>query len=62
MASSGVGQETAVDFFRAGAVAFGVGRDLISPKAIRRREKNWIRELAHRLLQILAQARAPVEV
>jgi 2-dehydro-3-deoxyphosphogluconate aldolase / (4S)-4-hydroxy-2-oxoglutarate aldolase len=61
IASGGVGQQTAADFFRAGAVAIGVGRDLISPEAIRRREKNWIRELAQRLLQIVAEARAPVE-
>jgi 2-dehydro-3-deoxyphosphogluconate aldolase / (4S)-4-hydroxy-2-oxoglutarate aldolase len=61
IASGGVGQQTAADFFRAGVVAIGVGRDLISPEAIRRREKNWIRELAQRFLQIVAEARAPVE-
>jgi 2-dehydro-3-deoxyphosphogluconate aldolase / (4S)-4-hydroxy-2-oxoglutarate aldolase len=61
IASGGVSQQTAADFFRAGAVAIGVGRDLISPEAIRRREKDWIRELAQRFLQIVAEARAPVE-
>jgi 2-dehydro-3-deoxyphosphogluconate aldolase / (4S)-4-hydroxy-2-oxoglutarate aldolase len=61
IASGGVSQQTAGDFFRAGALAIGVGRDLISPEAVRRREKNWIRELAHRLLQIVAEARAAVE-
>ncbi|HEY6340651.1 MAG TPA: bifunctional 4-hydroxy-2-oxoglutarate aldolase/2-dehydro-3-deoxy-phosphogluconate aldolase [Bryobacteraceae bacterium] len=58
IASGGVGQQTAADFFRAGVVAIGVGRDLISPEATRRREKKWIRELAKRLLQIVAEARA----
>jgi 2-dehydro-3-deoxyphosphogluconate aldolase / (4S)-4-hydroxy-2-oxoglutarate aldolase len=61
IAAGGVGQQTAADFFRAGVLAIGVGRDLISPEAIRRREKDWIRELAQRFLQIVAEARAPVE-
>jgi 2-dehydro-3-deoxyphosphogluconate aldolase / (4S)-4-hydroxy-2-oxoglutarate aldolase len=61
MASGGVGQQTAPDYLRAGAVAIGIGRDLISPEAVRRREKDWIRELAHRLLQIVEEARSPVE-
>jgi 2-dehydro-3-deoxyphosphogluconate aldolase / (4S)-4-hydroxy-2-oxoglutarate aldolase len=61
IASGGVGEQTAFDFLRAGAVAIGVGRDLISQEAIRSREKDWIRELGRRFLQIVEEARSPVE-
>jgi len=58
IASGGVNQETAVDFIRAGAVAVGIGRDLIHPDAIRRRESGWIRELSRRYLSMVKQARS----
>ena len=61
IASGGVGQQTAAGFFRAGAAAIGIGRDLISPEAVQRREKDWIRELTLRLLHIVGEARNPVE-
>jgi 2-dehydro-3-deoxyphosphogluconate aldolase / (4S)-4-hydroxy-2-oxoglutarate aldolase len=57
IASGGVTQQTAADFILAGAIALGVGRDLISLEAVRRREAGWIRELAGRFLQIVRQAR-----
>src|ERR1022692_671140 len=57
IASGGVNQENATDFIRAGAVALGIGRDLIHPDAIRRREDGWIRELARRYLSMVKQAR-----
>ena len=57
IAAGGVNQATAVDFIRAGAVALGIGRDLIHPDAIRRREDGWIRELARRYLSMVKQAR-----
>jgi 2-dehydro-3-deoxyphosphogluconate aldolase / (4S)-4-hydroxy-2-oxoglutarate aldolase len=61
IAAGGIGQQAAPDFFRAGAAAVGIGRDLISPEAIRRRQKDWIRQLTVRLLHIVEEARNPVE-
>jgi 2-dehydro-3-deoxyphosphogluconate aldolase / (4S)-4-hydroxy-2-oxoglutarate aldolase len=57
IASGGVNQQTAADFIRVGAVALGIGRDLIQPAAIRRRERGWIRELSYRYLQMVSEAR-----
>jgi 2-dehydro-3-deoxyphosphogluconate aldolase/(4S)-4-hydroxy-2-oxoglutarate aldolase len=57
IASGGVDQETAVDFIRAGAIALGIGRHLIHPDAIKRREDGWIRELSRRYLSLVKQAR-----
>lgn len=57
IAAGGVNQETAVDYIRAGATAVGIGRDLIHPDAIRRREDGWIRELSRRYLGMVKQAR-----
>ncbi len=57
IASGGVNQENAIDFIRAGAVALGIGRHLIHPDAIRSREDGWIRELSHRYLSLVKQAR-----
>lgn len=59
IASGGVNQDTAVDFIRAGAMALGIGRDLIHPDAIKRREDGWIRELSRRYLSMVKQARNP---
>jgi 2-dehydro-3-deoxyphosphogluconate aldolase/(4S)-4-hydroxy-2-oxoglutarate aldolase len=57
IASGGVNQETAAAFIRAGAVALGIGRDLIHPDAIKRREAGWIRELSRRYLSLVKEAR-----
>jgi 2-dehydro-3-deoxyphosphogluconate aldolase/(4S)-4-hydroxy-2-oxoglutarate aldolase len=57
IASGGVTQENAVDFIRAGALALGIGRHLIHPDAIKSREDGWIRELSHRYLSLVKQAR-----
>lgn len=57
IASGGVNQSTAAEFILAGATALGVGSELIPPKAIERRERNWIRELARRFMGLLAEAR-----
>jgi 2-dehydro-3-deoxyphosphogluconate aldolase / (4S)-4-hydroxy-2-oxoglutarate aldolase len=56
IASGGVNQQTAADFIHAGAVALGIGRDLIQPEAIRRREGGWIRELSGRYLKMVRDA------
>ena len=61
IASGGVNQQTAADFILAGAAALGVGRDLIQPDAIKRRERDWIRELSHRFLRIVAEARSQLK-
>ncbi len=57
IASGGVNQTTAAEFILAGAAALGVGGELIPHKAIERRERNWIRELARRFMGLVAEAR-----
>jgi 2-dehydro-3-deoxyphosphogluconate aldolase / (4S)-4-hydroxy-2-oxoglutarate aldolase len=57
IASGRVNQQTAADFIEAGAVAVGIGRDLIQPAVIERREGGWIRELSRRYLQMAGNAR-----
>ena len=58
IASGGVTQHTAADFILAGAAGVGIGRDLINPEAVRRRELDWIRELVGRFLHIVKGARS----
>ncbi len=58
IASGGVMQQNAAEFIRAGAAAIGVGQHLIPQKAIDLRESGWIRELAHRYINIVKDARA----
>jgi 2-dehydro-3-deoxyphosphogluconate aldolase/(4S)-4-hydroxy-2-oxoglutarate aldolase len=57
IASGGVNQQNAAGFIRAGAVALGIGKDLIQPDAIKRRERDWIRELSWRYLKMVGEAR-----
>jgi 2-dehydro-3-deoxyphosphogluconate aldolase/(4S)-4-hydroxy-2-oxoglutarate aldolase len=52
-----VNQTNAIDYIRAGAVALGIGRDLIHQDAIKRRERAWITELARRYLNMVKEAR-----
>jgi 2-dehydro-3-deoxyphosphogluconate aldolase / (4S)-4-hydroxy-2-oxoglutarate aldolase len=64
VAAGGVKQQTASHFIEAGAAALGVGRELITDEAIRRRKAAWIIELAHRFMSIVKNARshaAPTE-
>ena len=61
IASGGVNQRTAADFIAAGAVAVGIGGDLIQPDAIKCRERDWIRELAQRFVHIVRDARGRSE-
>jgi 2-dehydro-3-deoxyphosphogluconate aldolase/(4S)-4-hydroxy-2-oxoglutarate aldolase len=58
IASGGVNQTNAIDYIRAGAVALGIGRDLIHQDAIKRHERGWITELARRYLNMVAEARS----
>ncbi len=57
IASGGVNQQNAADFFAAGATAIGVGAHLIPRKAIELRQPHRIHELAVRLVTIVNQAR-----
>jgi 2-dehydro-3-deoxyphosphogluconate aldolase/(4S)-4-hydroxy-2-oxoglutarate aldolase len=58
IASGGVTERNTADFILGGAAAVGVGRDLVSPEAVRRREPDWIRELTRRFLQIIKETRS----
>ena len=61
IASGGVTQTTAAQYIWAGAAALGIGADLIHQDAIRRRERNWIIELARRYVHMVKQARAEIK-
>jgi 2-dehydro-3-deoxyphosphogluconate aldolase/(4S)-4-hydroxy-2-oxoglutarate aldolase len=52
-----VNQQTAGDFILAGAVALGIGGELIPHEAIQRRQEHWIGELARRFLHMVKAAR-----
>jgi 2-dehydro-3-deoxyphosphogluconate aldolase/(4S)-4-hydroxy-2-oxoglutarate aldolase len=58
IAAGGVTQSAAPRFISAGAIALGVGEDLIPRQAIRFKEGAWIRELASRFVNFVRQARA----
>lgn len=57
IAAGGVTQQTAADFILAGAVALGIGRDLIPQEAVQRRQPDWIHELARRFVGIVKESR-----
>ncbi|MBZ5668264.1 MAG: bifunctional 4-hydroxy-2-oxoglutarate aldolase/2-dehydro-3-deoxy-phosphogluconate aldolase [Acidobacteriia bacterium] len=57
IASGGVNQQNASNFILAGAVALGVGRELIPPDAIHRRQQDRIGELARRFLGFVKAGR-----
>ena len=57
IAAGGVNQKTAEDFILAGAIALGVGRDLIPADAIHNRRADRIRELARRFLVAVKEGR-----
>ena len=58
IAAGGVNQQTAADFILAGAVAIGIGGELIPKKAIQTRQHDRIHELARRFLSMVKEARA----
>jgi len=65
IAAGGVTQHTAGSFILAGASAIGVRTELIPPEAIQRREAARIRELAHRFVGFVKEARermAPAKI
>jgi 2-dehydro-3-deoxyphosphogluconate aldolase/(4S)-4-hydroxy-2-oxoglutarate aldolase len=57
IAAGGVNQQTAANFILAGAVALGIGRELIPQEAVQKRQDGRIRELAHRFLNFVKTAR-----
>ena len=59
IASGGINQQTAADFIHAGAVAIGVGTELVPRQAVHNRDRRWITELARRFLAIVHDARRP---
>jgi len=58
IASGGVNQKNAADFILAGAAALGIGQHLIHQNAIKRRQREWIHELARRYKNMVDEARA----
>jgi len=61
IAAGGVNQQTAGGFILSGAIAIGVGTELIPLEAVRRRQTERIRELAHRFAGFVADARRQLE-
>jgi 2-dehydro-3-deoxyphosphogluconate aldolase / (4S)-4-hydroxy-2-oxoglutarate aldolase len=59
IAAGGVNQQTAGKYLTAGAVAVGIGSDLVPPRAIAVREGDWIEELARRYVHTVKYARQP---
>lgn len=57
IASGGVTQHTAPEFLSAGAVALGIGGDLIPHESIRLHQEHRIAELARRFLAMVKEAR-----
>jgi 2-dehydro-3-deoxyphosphogluconate aldolase/(4S)-4-hydroxy-2-oxoglutarate aldolase len=58
IAAGGVNQRTAFNFITAGAIALGIGGELIPREAIRRRQPDRIVELARRFTNAVRNARA----
>jgi 2-dehydro-3-deoxyphosphogluconate aldolase/(4S)-4-hydroxy-2-oxoglutarate aldolase len=57
IASGGVNQQNASKFIVAGAIALGIGRELIPPDAIHLRQQDRIGELARRFLGFVKAGR-----
>ncbi len=61
VASGGVNQQNAANFIIAGAIALGIGRELMPPEAIIRRQQDRIGELARRFLGFVKAGRDHLE-
>jgi 2-dehydro-3-deoxyphosphogluconate aldolase/(4S)-4-hydroxy-2-oxoglutarate aldolase len=55
--TGGVSLKTAADFIKAGAMALGVGADLVDPKALRDGNEGLITERARQFIEIVREAR-----
>jgi 2-dehydro-3-deoxyphosphogluconate aldolase/(4S)-4-hydroxy-2-oxoglutarate aldolase len=62
IAAGGVNQQTAGNFILSGAVAIGIGTELIPTEAIARRQSDRIKELARRFRRMVKEAREQIEV
>jgi len=60
IASGGVNQQTAANFILSGAIAIGVGTELIPTEAIQRRQSQRIHELARRFARLVKDAREQI--
>ena len=58
IAAGGVNQQTAAGFIMSGAIAIGIGKELIPPDAIELRKSERIEELAFRFLGLVQEGRA----
>ena len=58
IASGGINQQTTPEYIAAGAVAVGVGSELIPREAIHLRQEHWIAELARRFTAMVKEARS----
>ena len=58
LAAGGVSQQTASNFILAGAVALGIGRELIPNDALVQRQAERIRELSRRFLNLVRTGRS----
>jgi 2-dehydro-3-deoxyphosphogluconate aldolase/(4S)-4-hydroxy-2-oxoglutarate aldolase len=58
VAAGGVRQHTVANFIHAGAIAIGVGRDLMPAEAVNKRNVTWIRELTLRFAALVRHARS----
>lgn len=56
--TGGVSLKTAADFIKAGALALGVGADLIDPAALREGREELITERAKQFLKIVGETRS----
>lgn len=57
IASGGVNQHTATEYIRAGAIAVGIGSELLPVDAVGRHQHHRIHELARRFLAMVKEAR-----
>ena len=62
IAAGGVNQQTAGNFILSGAVAIGIGTELIPTEAIARRQSDRIKELARRFRRMVKEAREQIAV
>jgi 2-dehydro-3-deoxyphosphogluconate aldolase/(4S)-4-hydroxy-2-oxoglutarate aldolase len=58
IASGGVNQQTARNFILAGAVALGIGGELIPRESVQQKQEDRILELARRFIKIVKEARS----
>jgi 2-dehydro-3-deoxyphosphogluconate aldolase/(4S)-4-hydroxy-2-oxoglutarate aldolase len=61
IAAGGVNQQTAAGYILSGATAIGLGKELIPTESIERRQSDRIRELAHRFIRVVKEARQEIE-